>query len=54
MPKENSPAIVFHFAKTHPIELDDKDVEFATRRGSMDIRKKFKLKDMVYNGKLAL
>jgi hypothetical protein len=54
MPKENSPAFVFHFAKTHPIELDDKEVEFATKRGSMEIKKKFKLKDMVYNGKLAL
>lgn len=54
MPKENSPAIVFHFAKTHPIELEDKEVEFITRRGSMEIRKKFKLKDMIYHGKLAL
>ena len=54
MPKENSPAFVFHFAKTHPIELDDKEVEFTTKRGPMEIKKKFKLKDMVYNGKLAL
>lgn len=54
MPKENAPYFVFHFAKTHPIELEDKEVEFATRRGSMEIKKKFKLRDMVYNGKLAL
>lgn len=54
MPKENSPAFVFHFAKTHPIELDDKEVEFATKRGPLVIKKKFKLKDMVYDGKLAL
>ncbi|HEY3441548.1 MAG TPA: hypothetical protein VGK29_12375 [Paludibaculum sp.] len=54
MPKENAPYFIFHFAKTHPIELEDKDVEFATKRGTMEIRKKFKLKDMVYQGKLAL
>lgn len=54
MPKENSPAFVFHFAKTHPIELDDKEVQFSTTRGPLEIKKKFKLKDMVYQGKLAL
>lgn len=53
MPKQNSPAFVFHFAKTHAIELEDKEVEFATRRGPMEIKKKFRLRDMVYNGKLA-
>lgn len=54
MPVENSPDFVFHFAKTHPIQLEDNEAEFATRRGSMEIRRKFKLKEMIYNGKLAL
>ena len=54
MPKENAPYFIFHFAKTHPIELEDKEVEFASKRGNMEIKKKFKLKDMVYQGKLAL
>lgn len=44
----------FSFPKTHAIELDDKEVEFATKLGESVIRRKFKLKDMVYDGKLAL
>ena len=54
MPREGQSAFIFHFPKEHPIELDDKDVEFAMQRGSLEIKKKFKLKDMVYEGKLAL
>jgi len=46
--------IIFHFSKEHPLELEDKEVEFCTRRGPMEIKKKFKLKDMVFEGKLAL
>jgi hypothetical protein len=54
LPREGQGAILFGFAKTHPIELDDKEVEFATRRGQLEIKKKFKLKDMVYQGQLSL
>jgi len=54
MPKPGQSAVVFHFDKTHPIELDDKEVEFAMKRGNMEIKKKFKLKEMVYKGELAL
>lgn len=46
--------LIFHFPKDHPIELEDKEVEFCMRRGSMEVKKKFRLKDMVYEGKLAL
>ena len=46
--------LIFRFPKDHPIELEDKEVEFCTRRGPMEIRKKFRLKDMVYEGKLCL
>ena len=53
-PKEGQTAWIYSFPKTHPIELDDKEVEFLTRRGSMEIKKKFKLKEMVYKGELAL
>ncbi len=37
-----------------PIELADKDVTFVTRMGPMQIRAKFTLKEMVYQGKLEL
>lgn len=42
------------FPRTQVISLKDKEVTFATRFGSMTIRKQFRLKDMVYQGKLAL
>jgi hypothetical protein len=46
--------MVFRFARTNEIELDDKEIEFATKMGAMEIKRKFKLKDMVWNGRLAL
>jgi len=46
--------MMYSFSKEHAIELDDKEVEFTTKRGPMEIKKKFRLKDMVYHGKLAL
>jgi len=46
--------LIFHFPKDHPIELEDREVEFCMRRGPMEVKKKFKLKDMVYEGRLCL
>jgi len=47
--------ILFYFPKSEqPLSLDDNEVEFATRLGPMDLKHKFKLKDMKYQGKLAL
>lgn len=45
---------IFHFEKSEPITLHDKDVEFRIRADRMEIRKKFVLKDMEYQGKLEL
>ncbi len=42
------------FPRTVEINLNDKDVTFATRFGSMNIQKQFHLKEMVYQGKLEL
>ena len=47
--------ILFYFPKSEqPLSQDDGDVEFATRLGPMDLKHKFRLKDMKYQGKLAL
>jgi hypothetical protein len=46
--------IVFVFPKSAGLTVDDKEVEFVTKVGKMNIRKKFKLKDMVVNGKLEM
>jgi hypothetical protein len=54
---EKSPAflvVVFGFAKTDPIKVEDKDVEFVTKLGQVDIKKKFNLRDMVFHGQLEL
>ena len=48
------PDLYFVFPRTTPIELQHKDVEFVTEVGRHKIKKKFKLKDMVYEGKLEL
>lgn len=45
---------VFHFEKSEPITLQDKDAEFRITSDRMEIRKKFALKDMEYQGKLEL
>jgi hypothetical protein len=55
VPMETGGAIVaFVFPRTIPITLEDHDVEFVTKLGSIDVKRKFALKDMVYEGKLQL
>jgi hypothetical protein len=46
--------IRFVFPAREPIGLDDKEVSFDAQLGQIRIEKKFKLKDMVYKGKLEL
>jgi hypothetical protein len=45
---------VFEFPKTNPITEDDKEVEFQSKVGTITIRQRFRLKDMMFNGKLEL
>jgi hypothetical protein len=46
--------MMLFFPKTDPITLADKDVEVQIAMGPMEIKKKFALKEMVYQGKLEL
>jgi len=46
--------LIFAFPRTDPITLDDKDVEFVTKIGTVEVKKKFALKDLVINGVLEL
>lgn len=46
--------LLFVFRRDEPFSLDDKEVEFVTNMGPMELKRKFKLKEMVYQGKLAL
>jgi hypothetical protein len=42
------------FPRSTPIVLEDQEVEVAFKAGPVDIKHKFKLKDMVFEGKLEL
>ncbi len=42
------------FPKTAGLTADDKEFELVTKVGKMNVRKKFKLKDMTYNGKIEM
>ena len=44
----------FQFSIDQPITLSDKEVTFVTRFGSIGVEKRFRLKEMVYKGRLAL
>ena len=46
--------VIFVFPKTQPIVAEDKEVEVVLRLGQVDVKRKFNLKDMLYNGKLEL
>lgn len=52
--REKAVDVYFIFPKTSPITLEDKEVEFVSTLGRFEIKKKFKLKDMVIGDKLAL
>jgi hypothetical protein len=42
------------FSRAEPISIEDKEVTFQMRFGSLSVVKRFRLKDMVYNGRLEL
>ena len=44
----------FVFPRSAPFTLDDKEVDFSTKLGELSLKYKFRLKDMVFNGKLEL
>lgn len=51
---EKTMTVYFIFPRTEAITLEDKEVEFTTKMGPLEIKRKFKLQDMVFAGKLAL
>jgi hypothetical protein len=46
--------ILIAFPKSMPYTVDDKEVEFSTKLGTSTVKIKFRLKDMVYSGKLEM
>jgi hypothetical protein len=51
---EKTMTVYFLFPKSEAITLEDKEVEFATKMGPMEIKRKFKLQEMMFAGKLEL
>ncbi len=47
-------SVAFFFPRTSEITLEDKEVEFVSRVARIEVRRKFKLKDMVVADKLEL
>ena len=52
--KNQSIRAVFLFPRSDAITVNHKDVEFITKFGDTDVKKKFKLEEMVFEGQLAL
>jgi hypothetical protein len=46
--------ILIAFPRSMPYTVDDKEVEFSTKLGTSTVKIKFRLKDMVFNGKLEM
>ncbi len=51
---DRSLELYFVFPRKTEFSEDDKEIEFATKLGGTTLKQKFRLKDMMYNGKLAL
>jgi hypothetical protein len=51
---EGGRTVIFLFPRTAAIGMDDKEVDFETAMGPQEITAKFRLKDMLYHGKLDL
>ena len=54
LPRDQFVEIFMFFPRDEAIALEDKDVELRTQVGPFKIKRKFKLKKMVYNDKLEL
>lgn len=51
---EETGTVRIYFPKDEPIDLQDKEVTFQTNYGSIKVTQRFKLKEMLYHGKLEL
>ena len=53
-PGRGPATLLIAFSRTDPIVLEDGEVEFTAKFGAFEVKRKFKLKDMVFGGQLAL
>jgi hypothetical protein len=50
----NVVTLILFFPRSNPIAVADNEVEFAFKLNALNIKKKFKLKDMMFDGKLEI
>ena len=48
------PGMYFYFSRLDDLSMDDKQVQFVTKMGPMEIKTKFTFKEMLYHGKLSI
>lgn len=53
-PRPGAPAVELYFPRTSAVTIEDKTVEFQLTAGEYAIKRKFKLADMVYRGRLEM
>lgn len=53
-PRPGAPAIELYFPRQHDLSADDKSIEFYLTAGEYSIRRKFKLGEMVFRGRLEM
>ena len=53
-PGQDGLLLLVAFPKTDPLTLEDQDIEFMTNLGNFSINKRFRLRDMMFQGGLAL
>ena len=54
VPHPGAPGVILYFPRNEVITLDDKTVHFELTPGEVNVRAKFKLKEMIYRGNLEL
>lgn len=54
VPHPGAPGVILYFPRDEEISLDDKTVQFELTPGEVNVRAKFKLKEMVFRGELQL
>ena len=52
--EQNSVTLYYFFPRTDPITIEDTNVQFVFKLTNVEIKQRFKLKDMMFDGQLAL
>jgi len=54
LPRPGAPGVLFLFPRTPEVSLEDRNIEFLLVLDDYQVTRRFKLKEMVYQGRLEL